>query len=192
MSTSKTLRCLLAVTVWSFRWIYLPAVFSFSRSPTPRIICVGMECRHNYVNFDQTHTTNIFLRYLCFLFSSLTSHCFVARHPSLFPWQKKIKYNIHSKGPFSQNLISVIHWGYSCTLRLLLTLKETVILGCEGVSLGNRAPEASSILQLYSWGCLPRLATKSPSRTIARCVSADGNIFMLHAWSCSTTFSYFS
>ena len=42
------------------------------------------------------------------------------------------------------------------------------------------------------WGYLPRLATKRPSRAVARCGSAEWDLFMLHAWWCSTTFSYCS
>jgi len=42
------------------------------------------------------------------------------------------------------------------------------------------------------WGYLPRLATKRPSRAVARCGSAEWDLFMLHAWWCSSTFSHCS
>ena len=42
------------------------------------------------------------------------------------------------------------------------------------------------------WGYLPRLATKRPSRAVARCGSADRDLCMFRAWWCFTTFSYCS
>jgi hypothetical protein len=42
------------------------------------------------------------------------------------------------------------------------------------------------------WGYLPRLATKRPSRAVAICGFLECDLFVLHAWWCSTTFSHCS